>query len=133
MSSDRDREDEGLAARIAGSYRRPIPVRPEARERLDRALAVLPAPRRRRGAMAWLIEPRLMSLRPVAAVAALAVMLGTGVWIGRLATPVDRGSHDPGAPGSEDGARAVAPVPSVMQFVLVEPRASRVVVVGDFN
>jgi predicted carbohydrate-binding protein with CBM48 len=124
-----DREEERLARRVAEAYRRPAPLGPEARERLDRVLATLPPPARRRlRPFAWLIEPWTVRLRPLAIAATLLVVLAAGVLAGRMMM----------APAGEGPPTSPAIVPAVpgdriVEFVLVAPRASSVALVGDFN
>lgn len=117
-------EDDRVARAVADAYRRDPPLDPAARERLDRALALEPLPRRR-GGFLWAAPWRL---QPALAVAALLVTLAGGIVIGRLARPP---VAPPPAP--EVVAPSAATTTRVIEFVLVAPHASSVALVGDFN
>ena len=114
---ERDSDDTRWAARVADAYRRTPPPRPEARERLDRALA--------REAVAVRRNPA----RVMRSLAALAAAVAVGFVLGRLGAP----GRDPSVSAPPATDTRVAEGASVVQFVLVAPQASRVSVVGDFN
>jgi hypothetical protein len=110
--------------RAVDAARRPVPVDPRARARLDHALRREAGGSLLRRALRWLLRPTvrlspLGAMGVAAAVAVVALVLGT--WLG--AARQHRPMADAGTPG--DAAR--------VQFVLVAPGASQVSLVGDFN
>src|SRR5262245_34966278 len=91
---------------------------------LERLAGVQPPRRLPRWLSVWGAGERL-SLSPAAGLAAAIALLGAGIWIGARLR-------------SEPGPLPQAPVASrsttsVVEFVLVAPRASQVSVAGDFN
>lgn len=110
-------------SKVAELYRRPVPLDPAARERLDRALHELP-PVRARGWLSGLLAPRSLSLSPIGALAVLLLVLAAGIAIGRGAWSTRE----------RPSPALVAEAPDqVVQFVVVARGASSVAVVGDFN
>ena len=111
---------EGLVARAVDELRRPLRLGPALDARVMAAVAVEPAPRaRRRGPVAWwawLARPRTLRLSPLAGVAVAAALVAFVWW-------------RPGTGGDRTPARG----PAEVQFVLLQPGAASVAVVGDFN
>lgn len=110
---------EGIVARAVEELRRPLSLGPELDARIMAAVAAEPPPRPRRpglgAAWAWMKRPRTLTLSPLGAVAAAALVavLWWHPWAGTSAA-ADAGQAE-------------------IQFVFVDPAASSVAVVGDFN
>jgi hypothetical protein len=119
---------------IIAEARRPVVMDAAVRGRLMDAVRAEELPRRRSRILGWLLEPRGVSMPPLATLAAAAGLVGIGV-IGGFA--LDRDGRSTATDQSRAEAAfaqlpdSVAPV--VMKFVLLAPQASRVSVVGDFN
>lgn len=120
---------------IITEARRPVVMDAAARDRLMEAIRAEEVPQRSSRIVGWLLEPRRVSMRPIATLAAAAGLVGIGV-IGGSAMNRD------GRSTATDQSRAEAAVTQLpdsvtprvtMKFVLVAPQASRVTVVGDFN
>jgi hypothetical protein len=82
----------------------------------------------------WLVEPRSLPLSPVVGAALAAGLIGIGVFFGH--SIIDRGSliRTGQSPTVVEPRPPLASVhDTVIKFVLVEPHASTVAVVGDFN
>jgi hypothetical protein len=113
-------QDDELIARIAAHLRRPVPADPGFDARILAAVAAAPRPRARWARLAaawhWLRRPRTVRLSPLGALAAAGAAL---ILLLLRPGPVAR----PPA-----GADRVA-----IQFVYVDPAASSVALVGDFN
>lgn len=129
---------------IAREARRPVVMDPAVRDRLMAAIRVEPLPARRPTlitvpsvagvATTWsrLVQPRF-TFSPAGGALLAAGLVGIGILAGTLAH--NRDGH------STVGQRQVAVVSpqlpvshdTVVEFVYVAPRASRVSVVGDFN
>jgi negative regulator of sigma E activity len=109
-----------LIERIARQLRRTVRIDPALDARVMREIAALPA---RGGAASlwkawrWLRRPRQVTLTPLGALAAAAV-LATVILLSRV------NSRSPVPSQAESHA---------FQFVLVAPRATQVSLVGDFN
>jgi hypothetical protein len=110
-------DDPTLIARVARDLSAPVPTDPRAKQAVLRAVA---SRRLEHGPLAraweWLVEPRFLSVSPVAAVVVLALVAAAAVaslWGGPKALPPTR----------------QLPV----QFVLIESDARSVALVGDFN
>src|SRR5262245_39948193 len=123
-------EDHPYVEWIAQEARRPVAFDPAARGRVMELVRREPAPR----LSFWhrLVQPRALSLSPVASVALAAGLVGIGIFTG-LFVPRRDGQSMAGRP------LAVAPTVSelpasdtVVTFVFVG-QASRVSLVGDFN
>ena len=133
MSEDFDSIDPNVRW-IVSEARRPVTMDPSVRERLMDAIRAEERPHRSSRVFGWLLEPRRISMPPLATLAAAAGLVGIGV-IGGFVIGRD------GRTTAIDQTRAEAPLaglpdsvtPRVMKFVLVAPQASRVSVVGDFN
>ena len=114
--------DEKLERAVRRAYERPVPVPPLDHERLLRALAAEPVPMRGTSGEGFALRLPALSW-PVAAAAALAVLV-----VGMMAgAALERRKAMP------PRATAASAESQMIHFALVAPRASRVVVVGDFN
>jgi len=121
-------EEDRIMRGIADAYGRPAPIDPAARDRLDRAIERERAPRRR-AAWSWTGSWRL---HPALAAATLLATLAGGIVIGRFAmAPAPPATGPPAPPAA--GPPVSGTTTRVIEFVLVAPHASSVVVVGDFN
>ena len=111
---------EGSVARAVGEMRRPVRLDPALDARIMAALALEPAPRARRRvlttAWAWLARPRMLRLSPLAGLSAAAALLAVIWWRPWAVRDV-----------------AVDSDVTEIQFVFVDPDASSVTLVGDFN
>jgi len=132
MTDDFDSLDQNVRW-IVTEARRPVPVDVAARARLLDAVRAEPAPVRATPFMAWMSEPRRFALRPFAAAALAAGLVGIGV-LGGLAINRD------GRRAEQRNAVAVvhpqlpdSVAARTVRFVLIAPQASKVSVVGDFN
>ena len=135
-----ERELDPYVEWIAREARRPVRLDPEARVRLMAAVREAPRPARRAPFWRALLEPRSLSLSPVASMAAAAGLVGIGVLVGLFSHSNDRVGQL--ATGPKDSA--VTPQRPVSQgrdtetsrvvtFVFVAPNATEVSLVGDFN
>jgi hypothetical protein len=120
---------------IAREARRPVVVDPMSVERVMARVRLEVRPTVRFARWRWLVEPRSLPLSPVVGAAVAAGLIGIGVFIGH--SPNDRGGHT--STGRSDTVVVTRPPlappvhDTVIKFVLVEPHASTVSVVGDFN
>jgi len=124
----RDDSDDPLIGRIAAELRHPVPARPDFEARVMAAVRAGPpsVPAR---AWTWLSEPRAVAVSPLSALALAAgvgALVIAGIWSASRST----------RPGGAAGV-AIEPVaaaaPSVVTFVLVDPRARSVALAGDFD
>ena len=119
---------------IVSEARRPAVVDPAARKRLLDAIRAEPRPQRQSRVVSWILEPRSLTLPPLATAALAAGLVAFGV-LGGLAihrdgrSPTDRRLAD--VAGNPRLPASVAP--RAVKFVLIAPKAARVSVVGDFN
>jgi Glycogen recognition site of AMP-activated protein kinase len=131
MTDDpRDGEEARVTERIRAAYERTPAVDAAARERLDRRLEGLPAPRRGLRGLGWSLGSGHSSARPIWAMAlALVVVVGLAV------TLRPRGEHPAALPLPPPPYQppVISTAPIDVRFGLIAPRASRVAVVGDFN
>jgi len=74
----------------------------------------------------WLIQPHVVRVSPLVALAAAAALVVA------LLRPWERGV-EPGAAATQATARSVASAAVPTRFMLVAPGASKVTLVGDFN
>ena len=119
--------------RIITEARRPVMVDSAARARLMEALRLEEAPKRQSRVLAWFVEPRRLSLPPLATLAAAAGLVGIGVVSGLL---IGRDGRAPTAQPLAVAAKPQLPdslTARVVKFVLIAPQASKVALVGDFN
>ncbi len=104
----------------------------------------------RRSALGWLTRPFALRVTPALGLAALGILVATGVLISRLAGPRPQ-SHTPStaaasaspapapAPGPGDPSVSLAQAPAAanqlieVRFMLSAPNARAVTLVGDFN
>lgn len=110
---------EDLLERVIRTVRRPVPIDPALDRRIMARIA-RDVPRRGRFATMWkwLIRARPIRVSPAAVVAATAIFVA--------AILIARGSRSTALPVPPPGTHEFA-------FVLVEPRAASVALVGDFN
>ena len=114
-----DHSDDAVE-RVVRHLRRPVPIDPALDERVMHEIAALPirpaaSPR---GVWGWLTGRRQLTLTPLGALSTAAALAAiVGLW---------RVSATPSPAPAESGRRG-------FQFVLVEPRAAKVSLVGDFN
>jgi|SRR5687768_10423913 len=133
MSEDFDSIDPNVRW-IVSEARRPVTMDPSVRERLMDAIRAEELPHRSSRVLGWLLEPRRISMPPLATLAAAAGLVGIGVFGGFVidrdgrTTAIDQTGAEAPLSGLPDSV-----TPRVMKFVLVAPQASRVSVVGDFN
>lgn len=119
--------------RIITEARRPVMVDSAARARLMQALKLEAAPKRQSRVLAWFVEPRLLSLPPLATLAAAAGLVGIGIVSGLF---IGRDGRSPTAQQLAVAAKSQLPdslTARVVKFVLIAPQASKVALVGDFN
>ena len=122
--------DDPLIQRVAAALRRPAPLTPDFDARVMAAVRQAPpsAPRR---AWAWLREPRVVAVSPLAGLAMAAGLAGLLV-VGTM-------SRQPSAVGRQQAAVSRQPsavsgaAAATVTFVLVAPQARRVALAGDFN
>jgi len=119
---------------IANEARRPVVTDAAARERLMAVIRAEPAPQRHSSFWGRLVAPRPFALSPASGALLAAGLVGIGVLSGSFAHNRD-GQPQVGRPSV-----AVAPqlpvsktADTVVKFVYVNPQASNVYVVGDFN
>ena len=118
---------------IITEARRPVVMDSSARARLMEALKHEEAPKRHSRVLAWFVEPRRLSLPPLATLAAAAGLVGIGILSGFL---IGRDGRAPTAQPLAVAAKPQLPdshTARVVKFVLVAPQASKVSLVGDFN
>ena len=116
---------------IVSEARRPVDLDPAARDRLMSLEA--PPRRRARGVGTW-FRPRSIAVSPLAGLALAASLLGIGVWAGVLYSHRDGRLQSAGQPSVVAVSNPQLPVSdTVVQFVIVAPRANAVSLVGDFN
>jgi hypothetical protein len=126
MSDPREAADREFSDRFRRAYEQtPVPGA-EARARIVTAARGRPRPRRGLGLEGW-IEPRSITLRPIAAVAVAIALVAVGALLPRLFTGSDR------RPSAGNAPAAWLPGTRAVRFVLVNPSASQVALVGDFN
>lgn len=125
-----------VVARAAAELRTSTPVGPEFEDRVMAAIRQCGRPgaieRRRRvfGTSQWAKASERMELPPfrgLAIAAGLAAILVTGIWLGR------QGVTLPGSAVVAVGSAADSEAAREVEFVLMAPDASQVVLVGDFN
>jgi hypothetical protein len=116
-----DRDD--TLERVIRHVRRPVAVAPALDARVMRQVA---PPARRRPSLAaiwaWLARPRRVAVSPLGALALAAAVAVLVVLPWR-----------PGAPRASSPPSSEGPAPRAFQFVLVDPGAASVSLVGDFN
>ena len=119
---------------IITEARRPVVMDAAVRERLMDAVRAEEPPRRQSRVIGWLLEPRRISMPPLATLAAAAGLVGIGVIGGSAMNRDGRSTATDESRAQAASAQlpdSVAPV--AMKFVLIAPQASHVTVVGDFN
>jgi hypothetical protein len=133
MTEELNPIDPSLQALITEA-RRPVTMDAGARVRLMEAIRAETPPRAAVPFVGWLLEPRRLTLPPLATLAAAAGLVGIGVLSGLVY------NRDGRAPATEHPRDVAASpqlpdsvAPRVIKFVLVAPQASRVSLVGDFN
>ncbi len=126
-------------ARELGALRTPVPDDADFVARVMRALPDrVPA---RRSALGWLTRPFALRVTPALGLAALGILVATGVLVARLAGPRPSASRAASAPSPPppmpdpglSGAPAPAPQLIEVRFMLSAPDARAVTLVGDFN
>lgn len=129
--TDRDEaEDRAFAARIRRAYLE-TPV-PGAESRARIVAAVRAAGRPRRHLLAAWLAPRTFTVRPVAAFAAGIALVAAGALLARwLVSPPS--TRPAGDTATTADVAATAETARSIRFVFVDPRATRVALVGDFN
>ena len=115
-----DHSDDAVE-RVVRHLRRPAPIDPALDERVMQEIATLPtrAVASPRGVWRWLTGRRQLTLTPLGALSMAAAFAAATVGLWRM-------SATPSPGGAESASRG-------FQFVLVEPRAAKVSLVGDFN
>jgi hypothetical protein len=132
-----ERELDPYVEWIAGEARRPVRLDPAARARLMDAVRAAPRPARHAPVWRALLEPRSLSLSPMASMAAAAGLVGIGVLVGLFSSNyrgglVAEGPMDP-AVSTQHPVSPGRDSLQVVTFVFVAPNASEVSLVGDFN
>lgn len=141
---DQDELDPFIAS-IATELRRPVRVDPAFDARVMSALepSVIPMPvgSGRRARRPWLLRPRTFSLTPLAGLAAAAALTGIavlGVW--RAGNPGDAVTVAPGIspslpilPVSNTPGTQITPTMVSVPFMLREPGAESISLIGEFN
>jgi hypothetical protein len=124
MSDHQAPEDLAFAERFLRAYRETGAPAPEARRRILAAIRGRHV--RHAGALPWL-QPRIVAVRPVAVAASGLALIALGAvaaWqLARLSPP-----H-----GTVTVEARLDADPHAIRFVLADPTASRVALVGDFN
>lgn len=119
---------------IVSEARRPVELDPAARDRLLALVRMEQPPRRRAAGIRGLFRPRSISLAPAAGLALAAGLVGIGVWAGALYSHRDGRLESAGQHSVVAVSNPQLPVSdTVVQFVIVAPRANAVSLVGDFN
>jgi len=116
---------------IAREAKRPVVSDPAARARIMAAVRAEPIPQIR---PTWqrFLEPRPIRLSPLAATLLAASLVGIGVFGGTVVH--NRDAHLPSGGSMTSVATTQLPVSdTVVRFVFIAPRASKVSIVGDFN
>ena len=118
--------DEDVIERVVHELRRPVQVDPAVDTRVMEEIARLPVRRGHGGGHAagaawrWLTRPRSISLSPLGGLGIAAVL---------AALVLALSGRRPGSPSTPPAERAMRE----FEFVVVEPHAARVSLVGDFN
>ena len=118
--------DEDVIERVVDELRRPVQVDPAVDTRVMEEIARLPVRRGHGGGHAagaawrWLTRPRSISLSPLGGLGIAAVL---------AALVLALSGRRPGSPSTPPAERAMRE----FEFVVVEPHAARVSLVGDFN
>jgi hypothetical protein len=124
-----------VLAKAAAALRGSRTFGPEFEDRVMASVRLSERPiaveRRRRvfGISNWATASQTVELSPrggLAIAAGLAAVLATGIWLGRQSVALPTPARAPMVATAGQGVREV-------EFVLVAPGASRVVLVGDFN
>jgi hypothetical protein len=116
---------------IAREARRPVVTDPAARARIMAAVRAEPALESRPRLWARVFEPRSLRVSPIASTLIAASLVGIGVIGGSIAHNRDARSSSGGPLVSV--AKQLPVSDTIVRFVFVAPRASKVSVVGDFN
>src|SRR6185503_1390966 len=128
--------------RIVSEARRPVDLDPAARDRLMSLVRMEPAPRRstrfsrlsRANRVRDLFRVRSLVLSPAAGMAFAAGLVGLGVFAGALYSHRDGRFTAAGQPPVVAVSNPQLPVSdTVVQFIVMAPRANAVSLVGDFN
>jgi hypothetical protein len=126
-------DPDGVIDRVAEVLKEPVRIDPAFDGRVMAELARLPARRRSTPIVAltgWLVRKRTIAVSPLGGLAA-AAGIALAVLAGRAWLVPGTGTEP--AVGSAPALPSGAAVSSVIQFVVVAPRASSVSLVGDFN
>jgi len=129
--SDPENKGEAWLERIREGYRSTPPLGPDARRRLDDALAAEPRPGSLGSIVRWWLEPRGFAARPWAVAAAIVALLGVGVLVGRISS--QHPAADDGRATMARSGSASADSMTVVHFTLSAPGAASIALVGDFN
>jgi predicted carbohydrate-binding protein with CBM48 len=124
---------------IVSEARRAVELDPAARDRLMSLVRMEPAPRRRGMRVPTWLRPRSFVLSPAAGLAFAASLVGIGVFAGALYS--HRDGRSAGTSPKAAGQPSVVAVSNpqlpvsdtVVQFIVMAPRANAVSLVGDFN
>jgi len=120
--------------RIVSEARRPVELDPAARDHLMALVRMEAAPRRRSSRVRDLFRVRSLVLSPAAGMAFAAGLVGLGVFAGALYSHRDGRSTAAGQPSVVAVSNPQLPVSdTVVQFIVMAPRANAVSLVGDFN
>jgi len=117
---------------IIAEAKRPVTIDAAARQRLLDAIAEEPLPTRRRR-LAWLTEPRSITMPPLATLAMAAGLVGIGVIAGFAYHRDGRASTEQLSAVAASSQLPDSIAPRMVKFVLIAPDAQRVTLVGDFN
>jgi hypothetical protein len=119
---------------IVSEARRPVDLDPAARDRLMALVRMEPAPHRRGNRLRDWFRARSLVLSPAASMAFAAGLVGLGVFAGALYSHRDGRSTAAGQPPVVAVSNPQLPVSdTVVQFIVMAPRANAVSLVGDFN
>ena len=132
MTEDLDSIDPSVQQIIAEA-KRPVVMDAAARARLMDAVRAEEPPHRSARVLAWFLEPRRISLPPLATLAAAAGLVGIGVIGGSAMNRDGRSTATDQSRAEAASAQLPDSVTPVVKFVLLAPQASHVTVVGDFN